>query len=139
MASAAPTLRIIDAEAGYVPGQPVLRGVTLTAEPGRITVVLGPNGAGKSTLLRLIAGFVDPVARHETARQEGQRSHGANLTFHGKDFQKRSKSAGGSAVNSAGRPLAGCSKPRRQAWSIMRGGTALPGAGRSNSGSPATG
>jgi branched-chain amino acid transport system ATP-binding protein len=62
MASAAPTLRIINAEAGYVPGHLVLRGVTLTAEPGRITVVLGPNGAGKSTLLRLVAGFIDPVA-----------------------------------------------------------------------------
>ena len=62
MPTLAPTLRIIDAHAGYVPGQPVLRGVTLTAKPGRITVVLGPNGAGKSTLLRLVAGFISPVA-----------------------------------------------------------------------------
>ncbi len=58
----APTLRIVDAQAGYVPGHPVLRGVTMTAEPGRITVVLGPNGAGKSTLLRLIAGFISPLS-----------------------------------------------------------------------------
>lgn len=57
----APTLRITDAEAGYVPGHPVLRGVTMTAAPGKITVVLGPNGAGKSTLLKLVAGFISPI------------------------------------------------------------------------------
>ncbi|HWE15665.1 MAG TPA: ABC transporter ATP-binding protein [Hyphomicrobiaceae bacterium] len=60
MASAAPTLRVTDLVAGYVPGHPVLRGVNLTAEPGRITVVLGPNGAGKSTLLKAITGFLTP-------------------------------------------------------------------------------
>ena len=62
MPTTALTLKIIDAHAGYVPGHPVLRGVTLTAAPGRITVVLGPNGAGKSTLLRLVAGFICPTA-----------------------------------------------------------------------------
>jgi len=62
MTMAASRLRIIDVVAGYVPGQPVLRGVTVTAEPGRITVVLGPNGAGKSTLLRVVAGFLSPEA-----------------------------------------------------------------------------
>jgi branched-chain amino acid transport system ATP-binding protein len=61
MVANAPTLKIVDAVAGYLPGHPVLRGVTLTAEPGRITVVLGPNGAGKSTLLRLVAGFISPA------------------------------------------------------------------------------
>lgn len=62
MALTAPTLRITDVIAGYVPEHPVLRDVTMTAEPGRITVVLGPNGAGKSTLLRVVAGFLSPAA-----------------------------------------------------------------------------
>jgi branched-chain amino acid transport system ATP-binding protein len=58
--SSAPTLKIADVVAGYTAGHPVLRGVNLVAQPGRITVVLGPNGAGKSTLLRAIAGFLQP-------------------------------------------------------------------------------
>jgi branched-chain amino acid transport system ATP-binding protein len=35
-----------------------LRGVSLTATPGKITVVLGSNGAGKSSLLRAITGQI---------------------------------------------------------------------------------
>jgi ABC-type polar amino acid transport system ATPase subunit len=31
-----------------------LRGVSLTVERGRVTVVIGPSGCGKSTLLRCI-------------------------------------------------------------------------------------
>jgi len=38
-------------------GPPVLRGVTLEAEPGSLTAVLGLSGCGKTTLLRVIAGF----------------------------------------------------------------------------------
>ncbi|MDF2365648.1 ABC transporter ATP-binding protein [Sneathiella sp.] len=35
----------------------VLYGVSLNAEPGKITCLLGSNGAGKSTLVRLILGL----------------------------------------------------------------------------------
>jgi branched-chain amino acid transport system ATP-binding protein len=56
----APSLKIADLVAGYTPSHPVLRGVNLAAQAGRVTVVLGPNGAGKSTLLRAIAGFLQP-------------------------------------------------------------------------------
>jgi branched-chain amino acid transport system ATP-binding protein len=62
MAATASRLEIRDLAAGYVPAHPVLRGVTMTAEPGRITAVLGPNGAGKSTALRVAAGFLDSQA-----------------------------------------------------------------------------
>jgi iron complex transport system ATP-binding protein len=34
----------------------VVAGVSLTAEPGRVTAILGPNGAGKSTLMRALNG-----------------------------------------------------------------------------------
>ncbi|WP_238245438.1 branched-chain amino acid ABC transporter ATP-binding protein/permease [Methylobacterium iners] len=37
-------------------------GVSLTAEPGRITSVIGPNGAGKTTLLNVVSGFYRPDA-----------------------------------------------------------------------------
>jgi branched-chain amino acid transport system ATP-binding protein len=39
---------------------PVLRGISLSVDPGEIVLVLGPNGAGKSTLLRTISGFIKP-------------------------------------------------------------------------------
>ncbi|WP_230421164.1 ABC transporter ATP-binding protein [Actinomadura soli] len=38
----------------------MLRDVTLTLLPGRVTEVTGRNGAGKSTLLRVIAGLRGP-------------------------------------------------------------------------------
>ncbi|MEO2241498.1 MAG: ABC transporter ATP-binding protein [Euryarchaeota archaeon] len=41
-------------------GRPVLRGVSLTVEPGEVRVILGPNGSGKSTLLRIVAGILRP-------------------------------------------------------------------------------
>lgn len=48
-------------EAGYVRDLPILRGVNLTAESGKVTVIIGPNGAGKSTLIKAVAGLV-PVS-----------------------------------------------------------------------------
>ncbi len=35
-------------------GTPILRGVSLTARPGQITMIVGPNGSGKTTLLRAL-------------------------------------------------------------------------------------
>jgi branched-chain amino acid transport system ATP-binding protein len=46
--------------AGYLTNDVVLDGVTLAAEPGRVTAVLGPNGSGKSTSLRVLYGFLRP-------------------------------------------------------------------------------
>ncbi|MBO6884463.1 MAG: ABC transporter ATP-binding protein [Marivita sp.] len=50
-----------DIIAGYVPDLPILKGVSLTAETAKVTVIIGPNGAGKSTLIKAIAGLV-PVS-----------------------------------------------------------------------------
>ena len=39
---------------GYVPGREVLRGLNLTMQPGKITVLAGPSGAGKTTTADLL-------------------------------------------------------------------------------------
>ena len=41
-------------------GHEVLRGIDLTALPGRVVAVTGPSGAGKTTLLWALAGLVRP-------------------------------------------------------------------------------
>jgi branched-chain amino acid transport system ATP-binding protein len=51
-----PAIRAESVTAGYGSGPPVLDGVSITAEAGKIAVVLGPNGAGKSTLAKAIVG-----------------------------------------------------------------------------------
>lgn len=46
--------------AGYT-DEPVLKGVNLAIEPGKVNVLLGPNGSGKTTTMRLILGIIKPI------------------------------------------------------------------------------
>jgi len=43
-------------------GQPVLRGLTFSVEPGEVFVVMGPSGGGKTVLLKHLIGLERPDA-----------------------------------------------------------------------------
>lgn len=49
----------------------VLRGVTVSLAPARVTAIIGPNGCGKSTLLKVLLGLLAPATGTVTL---GQRS-----------------------------------------------------------------
>ncbi|HUV33813.1 MAG TPA: ABC transporter ATP-binding protein [Candidatus Desulfaltia sp.] len=48
-----------DVDFGYVEGVPVLRHVSLRAEPGQTIALVGPTGAGKTTVVNLLTRFYD--------------------------------------------------------------------------------
>ncbi|HEY53896.1 MAG TPA: ABC transporter ATP-binding protein [Caldilineae bacterium] len=49
----------VDVWAEYNPGEPVLKGINLLAEPGQTVAIVGPTGAGKTTIINLIPRFYD--------------------------------------------------------------------------------
>ncbi len=51
------TLENVEAE--YVSGEPVLKGINLSAQPGETVAIVGPTGAGKTTIINLLPRFWD--------------------------------------------------------------------------------
>lgn len=54
-------LELCDASLAYG-DRPVLLGVSLRLEPGRVVALVGPNGSGKSSVVNLLLGFYRPQA-----------------------------------------------------------------------------
>jgi len=68
-----PILEIKNLSAG-VEGKQILKGVSLTINPGEVHAVMGPNGSGKSTLAQVLAG------------RELYHVTGGSVTYDGKDL-----------------------------------------------------
>jgi ATP-binding cassette, subfamily B, bacterial len=54
-----PDVELADVGFGYLPSQPVLRGLSLRVEPGETLALVGPAGSGKSTISLLLPRFYD--------------------------------------------------------------------------------
>jgi ATP-binding cassette, subfamily B, bacterial len=52
-------IELDDVQFGYVPSQPVLRGLSLRVRPGETLAVVGTSGSGKSTISLLLPRFYD--------------------------------------------------------------------------------
>lgn len=63
-----PDLTLRQVSFGYRPQTPVIKNLSLTLPPRRLSALLGPSGSGKSTLLRLMAGLSDPMEGEITGR-----------------------------------------------------------------------
>ncbi|NJM54762.1 MAG: Fe-S cluster assembly ATPase SufC [Verrucomicrobiae bacterium] len=66
-------LEIQNLHAG-VEGKQILKGLTLTINPGEVHAIMGPNGSGKSTLAAVLAG------------KDGYDVTEGTVLFHGKDL-----------------------------------------------------
>jgi ATP-binding cassette, subfamily B, bacterial len=51
-----------DVRFGYLPTQPVLRGLSFRVDPGETVALVGASGSGKSTVALLLPRFYDPQA-----------------------------------------------------------------------------
>src|SRR5690606_1580680 len=57
-----PSIALDSVSAGYEPGQPVLRNLTLRVDDDDRIALIGANGNGKSTLVKVIADRLAPMS-----------------------------------------------------------------------------
>ena len=55
-------IRFENVSFNYVPGEPVLKNVSLHIHSGETLAIVGPTGSGKTSLINLILRFYDPVS-----------------------------------------------------------------------------
>ncbi|BBY81959.1 ABC transporter ATP-binding protein [Mycolicibacterium pulveris] len=55
-------ISLVDVRFEYVPGRPVLPGLSLDVPAGQTVALVGTTGAGKTTIAKLIARFYDPTS-----------------------------------------------------------------------------
>ncbi len=55
-------IEFTDVSFSYSADNPILKGISLKIEPGKIAAFVGPSGAGKSTIMSLIPRFYDPTS-----------------------------------------------------------------------------
>ena len=58
-----------DVHFGYVPSEPVLRGLSLRVRPGETLALVGTSGSGKSTISLLLPRFYDVPLRRDPGRR----------------------------------------------------------------------
>ena len=58
-----PAISVTDLSVGYK-NSPVVSGINLQLNTGRIICLLGPNGAGKTTLMKTLLGRIKPISGH---------------------------------------------------------------------------
>ncbi len=60
------SIELRDVTFGYDPADPVIRGLGLTIDAGRMTAVVGPSGAGKTTIIDLVMRLILPQSGEAT-------------------------------------------------------------------------
>jgi len=85
-----PRLEFDDVHFAYRRDEPVLRGVSFVAEPGKLTALVGPSGGGKTTIINLILRFYDAergriLIDGQDIRQVTRRSLRRHIAYVGQD------------------------------------------------------